>query len=118
MPYALKAPPAEAFPQYPASWYLFCESERLKNEPLTKRTLGRDLVAFRTASGNLAVMDAHCAHLGADLGCGRVIGESIQCPFHNWRYGVDGSCVEIPRTRQIPQFARQKTYPAVERHGY
>jgi nitrite reductase/ring-hydroxylating ferredoxin subunit len=117
MPYALKAPPAEAFPQYPPSWYLLCESRAL-DKPLTKRVLGRDLVAFRTASGTLALLDAHCSHLGADLGRGRVIGESIQCPFHNWRYAVDGRCVEIPCTTQIPHFARQRSFPVVERHGY
>ena len=118
MPYALKAPPPEAFAAYPASWYLLCESGALDRGPLTRRVLGRDLVAFRTASGTVAVLDAHCSHLGADLGRGRVIGESIQCPFHNWRYGVDGVCVEIPCTKQIPHLARQLAYPVVERHGY
>jgi nitrite reductase/ring-hydroxylating ferredoxin subunit len=118
MSHTLKAPPAEAFPQYPASWYLLCETRELARAPLSKRVLGRDLVAFRTAGGALAVMDAHCSHLGADLGLGRVVGESIQCPFHNWRYGVDGRCVEIPCMPQIPVFARQRTYPAEERHGF
>ena len=108
----------ECFPAYPASWYLFCESRELKADPLTKRLLGRDVVAFRTASGKVAVMDAHCSHLGADLGCGKVLGESIQCPFHNWRYALDGRCVEIPGVSSIPSFARQRCYPVHERHGY
>lgn len=118
MPHALKAPPAEAFPQYPASWYLFCHRRDLQRGPLSKRVLGRDLVAFRTEAGTLALLDARCSHLGADLGLGRVIGDSIQCPFHNWRYGVDGRCVEIPCAKHIPPFARQQSFPVVERHGY
>ena len=63
-------------------------------------------------------MAANCSHMGADLGCGTVVGDSIQCPFHNWKYGADGVCSHIPGTNVIPAFARQTTYPAEERHGY
>jgi aminopyrrolnitrin oxygenase len=108
---ANKAPAADAFPAHPASWYLFCESRRLRKGPFSQRILGRRLVAFRTASGRAVVMDAHCAHLGADLGWGSVVGETIQCPFHHWRYGCDGVCASIPN-------ARLRTYPVEERHGY
>ncbi len=113
-----KAPPADAFSAYPPSWYLFCESRQLLQGPLSKRILGRQLVAFRTASGRVALMDAHCTHLGADLGLGSVVGETIQCPFHNWRYGTDGVCTSIPNSSHIPSFACLRTYPVEERHGY
>jgi phenylpropionate dioxygenase-like ring-hydroxylating dioxygenase large terminal subunit len=63
-------------------------------------------------------MDARCSHLGADLGRGRVIGESIQCPFHHWEYGASGRCTRIPIRQDIPASARQRCYPAVERHGF
>jgi nitrite reductase/ring-hydroxylating ferredoxin subunit len=112
------APPAEAFPAWPASWYLFGESRELKRGPLSRRILGRQIVAFRTESGRLAVMDGHCSHLGADLGFGDVVGETIRCPFHHWSYGCDGVCASIPGQSQVPPFARQRVYPAVERHGY
>jgi len=56
--------------------------------------------------------------MGADLGCGKVLGESIQCPFHNWQYGADGHCTLIPNLDKIPPRARQVAYPTVERHGY
>lgn len=115
---ALQAPAADAFPAYPASWYLFCESRRLRQGPFSQSILGRRLVAFRTASGKAAIMDAHCAHLGADLGCGTVVGETLQCPFHHWRYGTDGACAAVPGLGQPPSFARLRTYPVEERHGY
>ena len=112
------APPASAFAQYPASWYPFCHVNELQAGPLSKRILGRDLVAFRTASGKLSVINARCSHLGANLGCGHVIGESLQCPFHNWKYGADGRCTHVPGAAKIPGFARQDAYPVVDRHGY
>ena len=113
-----KAPPASAFPSSPAAWYLFCHSDDLRRGPVSKRILGRDLVAFRSASGKFAVLDARCSHLGANLGCGEVVGETIQCPFHHWQFGSDGGCKKIPGQTEIPAFARQQKFPMCERHGF
>ncbi|HEX3131189.1 MAG TPA: Rieske 2Fe-2S domain-containing protein [Thermoanaerobaculia bacterium] len=110
---SLVPPAEERFPAYPASWYLFCPGEELRHGPVSKRILGRQLVAFRTERGRFAVMDAHCAHLGADLGYGAVKGETIQCPFHHWRFGCDGVCVEGSESA-----APLQAYPIEERHGY
>ncbi|HEX3528565.1 MAG TPA: Rieske 2Fe-2S domain-containing protein [Thermoanaerobaculia bacterium] len=112
-----RAPAADAFVAFPASWYLFCAGRELRRGPLSRRILGRQLVAFRTESGRAVVMDAHCAHLGADLGCGSVVGETIRCPFHHWRYGTDGVCTFVPSRAEPPPFARLRTYPVEERHG-
>src|SRR6266545_972017 len=114
---ATLAPPAESFPTYPTSWYLFGEARELRSSPISKDLLGRRLTAFRTESGQVAVLNARCAHMRADLGNGRVVGETIQCPYHHWRYGTDGACSHIPAGDPIPSFARQRSYPVVERHG-
>jgi nitrite reductase/ring-hydroxylating ferredoxin subunit len=113
-----QAPPASLFPDHPASWYLFGPSAGLARGPWSKELLGKRLVAFRTESGAVAVLDAHCAHLGADLGCGEIVGETIQCPFHHWRYGRDGVCAHATGCAAPPAFARLQTYAAEERHGY
>jgi nitrite reductase/ring-hydroxylating ferredoxin subunit len=113
-----RAPPAERLPAVPAAWYLLCASRELQPGPVSKQFAGRTLVAYRTDSGSVVVMDARCSHLGADLGRGRVLGETIECPFHGWRYAADGRCSFIPDSSQIPRFARQTIYPAVERHGF
>jgi nitrite reductase/ring-hydroxylating ferredoxin subunit len=113
----MRAPTREQFAPYPASWYRFGAARELRDGPVTKTVLGRPLVAFRTARGQLTIMTARCSHLGANLGGGQVVGETIQCPFHGWRYGTDGQCVHVPATGPAPAFARQACYPAVERHG-
>jgi nitrite reductase/ring-hydroxylating ferredoxin subunit len=116
---SLAAPPANRFPANPASWYLFGPARDLRRGPVAKTMLGRSIVAFRTASGQLVVMDGRCAHLGADLGGGTVVGECVRCPFHNWEYDVDGCCTRIPGlSGAIPRFAQLTTYPAEERCGY
>ena len=111
------APPATAFARYPASWYLLCSARALRKGPVSVNLLGRQIVALRTAAGKVAVMDARCSHLGADLSKGQVVGECIRCPFHGWEYGIDGRCVAIPKSAHIPGFAKQNVYPSMERHG-
>ena len=113
-----RAPAIDRFPQWPASWYLFGETRELTRGPVSKTMLGRQLVAFRGESGTLAVLDARCSHMGADLGCGRIEGDAVVCPYHHWSYGSDGVCTHAPGEVHPPRFARQRTFPAVERHGY
>jgi nitrite reductase/ring-hydroxylating ferredoxin subunit len=113
----LPAPPIDRLPAYPACWYLFGRLRDLRGGLLSRDLLGRRLVAVRTSSGRLAVLEARCSPLGADLGRGRVVGEAVQCPFHNWEYGLDGRCRRIPNSSHIPSFAHQASYPVQERHG-
>jgi len=76
------------------------------------------MVLFRTESGQAVVFDAHCPHLGADLGFGgKVVGESIQCPFHAWRFGTDGTCLEVPECDRIPPKAKAQAWATREQNG-
>jgi nitrite reductase/ring-hydroxylating ferredoxin subunit len=111
-------PEAADFPRHPATWYLFCRSTALRRKPLSRKMLDRHLVAYRLSSGRVAMLDANCAHLGADLGRGRIQGDTIQCPFHHWSYSSDGRCVSVPGSGCVPKSARLRSYPVVERHGY
>jgi len=110
-------PLAEEFPSHPPAWYLFGMTREVRSRPVSKDLLGRRLVAFRTSDERLAILDARCSHLHADLGNGCVVGDTVQCPYHHWRYGADGRCARIPSGDEIPAFARQRSYPVVERHG-
>jgi len=111
-------PSEAAIPRWPASWYLFDHVRSLRRGPLTRELLGRRIVAYRSSQGRYVVLDAACAHLGADLGRGKVDGERIVCPYHHWEYAADGRCERIPTQRVVPEHACVASYPCVERHGY
>ena len=104
---------------YPVGWFVVAFSEELGAGDVKKlRYFGRDLVLFRTESGHPVVADAHCPHLGAHLGVGgTVVGESIRCPFHAWRFDASGSCVDVPYAKSIPRKAAIRTYPVDEKNG-
>ncbi len=107
------------FAPYPKGWYCVAVSEELAPGEVRRIDyFGRPLVLFRTEGGESRVFDAHCPHLGAHLGVGgRVVGETLQCPFHAWRFGADGACVEIPYAKRIPPRARVRAWPVRERNG-
>ena len=95
-------------PGIPNGWFAVAWSkDLLPGEVKRARYFDRELAIFRTRSGEAKVLDAYCAHLGAHLAeGGRVVGESLRCPFHAWRYDGDGTCVEIPYCAKIPAKAR------------
>jgi phenylpropionate dioxygenase-like ring-hydroxylating dioxygenase large terminal subunit len=86
------------FGPYPTGWYLALESSQLgPGQVVPLHVLGKDLVAFRTEGGRAAILDAHCPHMGAHVGYGGVVdGEGVRCPFHAWRFDVDGRCDDVP----------------------
>jgi len=101
----------------PNGWFAVAWSKDLQEgEVQAIHYFGEDLVLFRTREGVAKVLDAHCPHLGAHLGeGGRVVGDSIRCPFHGWRYDGDtGACVEIPYCGKIPPRAQVRAWPTVE----
>ena len=111
------APPADCFPVFPKSWYLFCRSSDVGRRPFSKAFLGQNLVAYRTTRGKAVVLDAKCSHLGSDLGAGELVGDNIKCPFHDWEYGSNGRCTRIPAQSNVPEFAQQACFPVEERNG-
>jgi 3-ketosteroid 9alpha-monooxygenase subunit A len=112
--------PGRRFPfPLPNGWFaVACSDEIAPGELKRLHYFGRELVLFRGADGEARVFDAHCPHLGAHLGYGgRVEGSSVRCPFHGWRFDGSGACVEIPYAARIPERARLRAWPSVERNG-
>jgi len=103
----------------PNSWFMLLYSNELAaGEVKPLHYLNRELVAFRDASGAARVFDAHCPHLGAHLGHGgKVVGDTLQCPFHGWRFDGSGRCVQVPYADKVPARAAVKSWPVCERNG-
>ncbi len=105
----------------PNGWFAVAWSKELVAADVRRiRYFDEELVLFRTRSGQPVVLDAYCPHLGAHLAeGGRVVGESIRCPFHGWQFDGTGVCVRIPYagSERIPRKARLRAWEVVERNG-
>lgn len=105
----------------PNGWFIVARADEIAPGQLKPlHYFGRDLVLFRTADGTPRVLGAYCPHLGAHLAAGgKVVGDTVQCPFHGWRFdGASGACVEVPYddVDYIPRTAAARVYPTIERN--
>ena len=74
-------------------------------------------VVYRNSEGKAVVLDAYCPHMGADLSLGKIDGDGIRCAFHEWRWGDDGRCDDIPYADIIPKAACIKSWSTMEENG-
>lgn len=107
------------FTMRPTGWFQVAWSAEIPIggvKPL--KYFGQHLVAYRSESGTLTVLDAHCLHLGAHLGYGgKVCGENIACPYHGWEWDGAGANVKIPyMSRPRPSNKRLRSWPVREQH--
>ena len=86
-------------------------------KPHAVNAFGQKLVIFRSADGNINVLDAYCRHMGGDLSHGEVKGNEIACPFHDWRWGGDGRCKQVPYSRRTPKLARTAAWTTLQQDG-
>jgi 3-ketosteroid 9alpha-monooxygenase subunit A len=104
---------------YPRGWFAVALSPQISSDaPIELRYFGRKLAAYRKADGTPVVMDATCPHMGANLAKGgRVEADGLRCPFHDWRFGPNGKCNDIPYAKLIPPKAMVRTYPTRDING-
>jgi phenylpropionate dioxygenase-like ring-hydroxylating dioxygenase large terminal subunit len=86
--------------------------------PVRVQLLGEKLVAFRDSDGRIGVIEEFCAHRGVSLWFGRNEECGLRCPYHGWKYDVNGQCVDLPSEKEesgMRQRIKLKSYPAIER---
>lgn len=100
-------------------WHAVLTSADLGDTPVAIELMGERVVVFRTQYGVHAFKDL-CVHRGAALSLGRIRENTLVCPYHGWRFSVDGRCVEIPaqpKNRPIPTKACVTKFACREKMG-
>ena len=72
------------------------------------RVASGPVLLTRDRGGALRAFHNVCRHRGAQLvdGCQR--RSTIQCPYHAWTYGLDGSLLAAPRSESEEDFERER----------
>ncbi|MTE17541.1 Rieske 2Fe-2S domain-containing protein [Nocardia sp. CT2-14] len=104
--------------RYARGWHCLGLAETFRDgKPHSVNAFGTKLVVWADSTGELKVLDAYCRHLGGDLSMGKVKGDNVACPFHDWSWGGDGKCKDIPYARRVPPLARTRSWLTLERNG-
>ncbi|MBU2695497.1 Rieske 2Fe-2S domain-containing protein [Pimelobacter sp. 30-1] len=104
--------------RYARGWHCLGLSKDFRDgQPHQVMAFGTKLVVWEDADGELRVLDAYCRHMGGDLSQGTVKDGNIACPFHDWRWGGDGRCKQIPYSRRVPLRARTSAWPTLDQDG-
>ncbi len=102
------------------NWYVAAESSEVKDTPHRTRMLGCDFVLFRNGDNAIVCLSDVCCHRGGSLSRGACLNGRLQCPYHGWEFGSEGSVELIPSLgpdAKIPRRARVDSYPIEERYG-
>src|SRR5678815_293957 len=84
------------------AWYLAALSGDLKGGKLQRvEMLGEPVMLGRSRGGEVFALRDVCPHRAAPLSAGGfhrdALGvETVQCPYHGWRFRADGACAAIP----------------------
>ncbi|MFZ3226396.1 MAG: Rieske 2Fe-2S domain-containing protein, partial [Xanthobacteraceae bacterium] len=85
--------------------------------PVRVKLLSERLVAFRDSEGRYGLIDEFCAHRGVSLWFGRNEEAGLRCPYHGWKYDVNGQCVDVPSEPIESGFCKKvklTSYPLVK----
>lgn len=67
-------------------WHDVGAAEELCQRPLQQIAIGRSKIALSCRAGEFSAISGICNHVGGPLGDGRLDGEYVVCPWHNWKF--------------------------------
>lgn len=108
-------------------WYFAALSSDLKTGKLQRyELLGEPVLLGRDRAGKVYALKDICPHRAAPLSAGKLTreadgAESVECPYHGWRFRTDGACAAIPslvddQAMDVSRI-RVRNYPAAESQG-
>jgi phenylpropionate dioxygenase-like ring-hydroxylating dioxygenase large terminal subunit len=100
---------------YPMNcWWVAAFSDEVGESFLGRWLLDTPVLLYRTTAGRAVALEDRCPHRSAPLSMGRRVGDAVQCGYHGFTFGPEGSCINIPSMKSVASAARVRSFPVVE----
>jgi phenylpropionate dioxygenase-like ring-hydroxylating dioxygenase large terminal subunit len=100
------------------TWYIAAWSKEITDRPFGRRICNEPVVIFRDKQGHIGALEDRCCHRGAPLSLGKIVDQGLECGYHGLVHDCSGRCVHIPGQDKIPEKARVRSYPVVEKDEF
>ena len=103
-------------------WYGILDAKEIKgNDPVGVTRLGMKLALWRSEDGGLHCIYDKCCHRGASLSAGKVLHDTVRCPFHGFAYDASGKVVLIPANGSaipVPERYHVQAFKVIEQYDF
>ena len=103
-------------------WYGILDTKEIKgNDPVGVTRLGMKLILWRSEDGGLHCIYDKCCHRGASLSAGKVLHDTVRCPFHGFAYDASGKVVLIPANGSatpVPERYHVQAFKVIEQYDF
>jgi nitrite reductase/ring-hydroxylating ferredoxin subunit/multimeric flavodoxin WrbA len=87
-----------------SDWQILGNIKTLAKKPLQEISIGKSKIALSYLNGEFSALSGYCNHFGGPLGRGKLSGDYIVCPWHNWKFhhksgqgepGFESDCIPV-----------------------
>jgi phenylpropionate dioxygenase-like ring-hydroxylating dioxygenase large terminal subunit len=96
-------------------WYVAAFAQEVGPHLLAKTLLGKGIVMYRQANGQVVAMEDRCPHRSMPLSAGALKDDHIVCAYHGMQFNPQGDCVQVPSQATCPRSMGVRTYATLER---
>ena len=99
------------------AWYVAGWSNEYGQKLVAQRLLNECVVLYRKQDGTPVALEDACPHRKLPLSKGTLKDDAIECGYHGLTFDGSGKCIAAPtQPEQIPEKARVRSYPVVDRY--
>lgn len=100
------------------AWYVAAWSSEVGRTPARRIICEIPVVLYRRTDGTAVALEDRCPHRGYPLSPGRLVDDAIECGYHGFTFDGSGTCIRVPAQESIPERARVRSFPLVEKDGW